>query len=60
MPLLYGWRVNGRIYKRNCELMAVEAAIIKTKVPGAYANQLCVRRQHVHFVRGRLNRAPGS
>lgn len=41
-------------------LDAVEKAVIGTRVPGAYANQLYVLRQHVKFVRERLDGAPAS
>jgi len=39
-------------------LNGIEKAIIDTRIPGAYANQLYVLRQHVKFVREQLSVAP--
>jgi hypothetical protein len=36
-------------------LAEVEKTVISAKMPGAYANQIYVLRQHIHFVRERLN-----
>jgi TRAP-type uncharacterized transport system substrate-binding protein len=41
-------------------LAEVEKTVINGKIPGAYANQLYVLRQHIHFVRQRLLREGGS
>ncbi len=40
-------------------LAEVENTVISGKIPGAYANQLYVLRQHIHFVRARLKRQSG-
>jgi hypothetical protein len=40
-------------------LAEVEKTVISGKIPGAYANQLYVLRQHIHFVRARLERQGG-
>ncbi|HEX7326682.1 MAG TPA: TAXI family TRAP transporter solute-binding subunit [Rhodanobacteraceae bacterium] len=76
-PILYGWIVKGRIYRRYGNLMALERAaldpltpeqraqlvvrlddiekdIIGLKMPGAYASEVYVLRQHVKFVRAQL------
>src|SRR5712671_7727611 len=80
VPLLYRWRVTGRIYRRYGELMALERAafaqttpeqrvdllkrldeiekrVITGKLPGAFADQLYILRQHINFVRNQLARA---
>ena len=36
-------------------LAEVEKQVISAKMPGAYANQIYVLRQHINFVRERLN-----
>ena len=41
-------------------LAEVEKTVINGKIPGAYANQLYVLRQHIHFVRERLLREGGD
>jgi len=41
-------------------LAEVEKTVINGKIPGAYANQLYVLRQHIHFVRERLLREGGE
>jgi TRAP-type uncharacterized transport system substrate-binding protein len=42
-------------------LAEVENAVISVKMPGAYANQIYVLRQHIHFVRAHLaEQAAGS
>jgi NMT1 family protein len=76
-PMLYRWRLNGRIYRRYGELMAlervafsqttpeqradlldrldeIEKRVITLKLPGSFADQLYVLRQHIHFVRSRI------
>jgi len=76
-PMLYRWRVSGRIYRRYGELMALERAafrqttaeeradllkrldeierrIITVKLPGSFADQVYVLRQHLDFVRNRV------
>jgi len=79
IPILYGWRIRRRIYRRYGELMALERAalapavspedrtellvqlneieksIIVGKIPGAFADQVYILRQHVRFVRQRLS-----
>ena len=83
VPLLYRWRVTGRIYRRYGELMALERAafaqttpeqrvdllkrldeiekrVITGKLPGAFADQLYILRQHINFVRNQLARAGSS
>jgi hypothetical protein len=80
VPLLYRWRVTGRIYRRYGELMALERAafaqttpeeraallkrldeiekrVITGKLPGSFADQLYILRQHINFVRNQLARA---
>ena len=74
VPLLYRWRISGRIYRRYGELMAlervafaqttaeqradllkrldeIEKRVITVKLPGSFADQVYVLRQHIHFVR---------
>jgi hypothetical protein len=41
-------------------LAEVENSVISAKMPGAYANQIYVLRQHIHFVRERLTRQTGT
>ncbi len=83
VPLLYRWRLSGRIYKRYGELMALERAafaqttaaerasllkrlddiekrVITAKLPGSFADQLYVLRQHIHFVRNRIVQSGGE
>ena len=83
VPLLYRWRITGRIYRRYGELMALERAafaqttpeqrvdllkrldeiekrVITGKLPGAFADQLYILRQHINFVRNQLARAGSS
>ena len=73
-PMLYGWRIKTRIYRRYGELMALERAasskptpeqraellkrlddiektVITIKMPGSFADQVYVLRQHINFVR---------
>src|SRR5712671_1717758 len=80
VPLLYRWRVTGRIYRRYGELMALERAafaqttpeeraallkrldeiekrVITGKLPGSFADQLYVLRQHINFVRNQITGA---
>ena len=77
VPLLYRWRISGRIYKRYGELMAlervafgqttsgeradllkrldeIERRVITVKLPGSFADQVYVLRQHIDFVRNRI------
>jgi hypothetical protein len=83
VPLLYRWRVTGRIYRRYGELMALERAafaqttpeeraallkrldeiekrVITGKLPGSFADQLYILRQHINFVRNQLAQAGSS
>ena len=41
-------------------LAEVENGVISVKMPGAYANQIYVLRQHIHFVRQRLSKQAGD
>jgi hypothetical protein len=77
VPMLYRWRISGRIYKRYGDLMAlervafgqttpeqradllkrldeIERRVVAAKLPGSFADQLYVLRQHIHFVRNRI------
>jgi hypothetical protein len=77
VPLLYRWRLSGRIYRRYGELMALERAtfgqttaaqradllkrldeierrVMTVKLPGSFADQVYVLRQHIQFVRNRI------
>jgi transcriptional regulator of NAD metabolism len=80
VPLLYRWRISGRIYRRYGELMAlerealaqptqdrrdemlkrldeIEQRVITVKLPGAFADQLYILRQHIGFVRDQLTKS---
>ncbi|HEY5676462.1 MAG TPA: TAXI family TRAP transporter solute-binding subunit, partial [Myxococcales bacterium] len=82
VPLLYRWRISGRIYKRYGELMAlervafgqttadqradllrrldeIERRVITVKLPGSFADQVYVLRQHIDFVRNRIVQGGG-
>jgi len=77
VPLLYRWRISGRIYRRYGELMAlervafgqttpeqradllkrldeIERRVVTVKLPGSFADQVFVLRQHIDFVRNRI------
>jgi len=77
VPMLYRWRISGRIYRRYGELMAlervsfgqmtaeqradllkrldeIERRVITVKLPGSFADQVYVLRQHIQFVRTRI------
>jgi len=77
VPMLYRWRISGRIYRRYGELMAlervsfgqmtaeqradllkrldeIEKRVITVKLPGSFADQVYVLRQHIQFVRNRI------
>jgi TRAP-type uncharacterized transport system substrate-binding protein len=41
-------------------LAEVENGVISVKMPGAYANQIYILRQHIHFVRERLTGQAGA
>ncbi len=83
VPLLYRWRLSGRIYRRYGELMALERAafakttpeeraellkrldeiekrVITAKLPGSFADQLYVLRQHINFVRNQITHGGAS
>lgn len=83
VPVLYGWRVRRRIYRRYGELMAlerlaltplnaqereelllrlneVEKSVINGKIPGSFADETYVLRQHINFVRDRLLKEQGG
>ncbi len=78
VPMMYGWRVKTRIYRRYGELMALERAalaqpspeeraelltrldvleraVITLKMPGSFADQLYVLREHITWARQRLS-----
>jgi hypothetical protein len=77
VPMLYRWRLSGRIYRRYGELMAlervtfgpmtseqradllrrldeIERRVMTVKLPGSFADQVYVLRQHIQFVRSRI------
>jgi hypothetical protein len=77
VPLLYRWRISGRIYRRYGDLMAlervafaqttaaqradllqrldeIERRVITVKLPGSFADQVYVLREHIQFVRNRI------
>jgi hypothetical protein len=80
VPMLYRWRLSGRIYRRYGELMAlertafaqttpaerteilkrldeIEKRVITAKLPGSFADQLYILRQHIRFVRNQIAQA---
>jgi hypothetical protein len=82
-PMLYRWRLSGRIYRRYGELMAlervafaqttadqradllrrldeIEKGVITLKLPGSFADQLYVLRQHIQFARNQILQTPGA
>ncbi|MFL5395520.1 MAG: TAXI family TRAP transporter solute-binding subunit [Myxococcales bacterium] len=82
-PMLYRWRLSGRIYRRYGELMAlervafaqataeqradllrrldeIEKRVITLKLPGSFADQLYVLRQHIQFVRSHILQTPSA
>ena len=82
-PMLYRWRLSGRIYRRYGELMAlervafaqataeqradllrrldeIERRVITLKLPGSFADQLYVLRQHIQFVRSQILQVPNA
>ncbi|MFL5433278.1 MAG: C4-dicarboxylate ABC transporter substrate-binding protein, partial [Myxococcales bacterium] len=82
-PMLYRWRLSGRIYRRYGELMSlervafaqataeqradllrrldeIEKRVITLKLPGSFADQLYVLRQHIQFVRSQILQTPSA
>jgi len=83
VPMLYKWRINGRIYRRYGDLMAlervafghttaeqradllkrldeIERRVVTVKLPGSFADQVYVLREHIEFVRRRIKQTESA